>query len=134
MVLLLVTSVACISCRQNRDKDLIVGTWNYERVTTGALRTRADSLTHALSEMVYEGSTLVFYKNDSFEMINKDTASNFQGKGFFELDTKNGTLTLERNMNNDVSDKMAVQVIALTKDSLKIGGPNEVMVYSRAKE
>ena len=134
LVLLLMLGVASASCNQNKDKGLIVGTWHYERVTTGELRTRADSLTHVLSEMVYDGSTLVFYNNDSFEMINKDTASSLQGKGFFELDAKNKTLTLERSLKNGVSDKMAVQVLELTKDSLKIGGPNEVMVYSRAKE
>ena len=130
----LITGFVFTACRQNIDKDLIVGEWHYERVTTGGLLTRADTLAHVMSEMMYEGSTLIFYKNDSFEMTNKDTTSDFQGKGFFELDAANQTLTLERGMKNGASDKMAVQVIELTKDSLKIGGPNEMMVYSRAKE
>jgi len=134
MMGIIVSACFLCACQTKGDKALLVGEWHYQRMTTGNLLTRADSLAHALSELQYEGSTLIFYKNDSFELTNKDTASSFQGKGLFTIDDKTGTLLLERGIKNGVSDRMAVQVLELTQDSLKIGGPNEVMIYSRVKE
>ena len=131
---LLVAMVLVSSCEATGGKNLIVGEWNYERMTTGPLRTNADTLAHALAHQLYDGSSLAFYKNDSFEMLNRDTSSYFQGKGLYQLDAKNKTLTMERGVKNGVSDKMTVQLMELTKDSLKMGGPNEMLVYSRVKE
>jgi hypothetical protein len=121
------------ACAQ-KSKEEIVGKWKYERMVVSDLKTSGDTLAQVISEMAYEGSVLEFYKNDSFAMINQDTASEFQGRGTYQFNASENTLTLQGGIKATAEDRMKVSIKELTADSLKIGNVNELMIYSRVKE
>ena len=121
-----------VSCRQPQQQDnLIVGSWQFERMTTGPLQTSADTLTHLLAERVYLGSILRFGKDKNFEMSNRDSTSEFQGKGTYAISLADSTLTMERNTKGKGKEKVTMQLMSLTADSLKLGNETDMMVFSR---
>ena len=131
--LFLLSMVLLAGCAQN-GKNEIVGKWKYERMVVGALKTSGDTIAQVIAEMTYDGSVLQFQPNDSFVMTNKDTASNFQGKGVYVYDAKENTLTMQGGINATAEDRMKVEVKELTADSLKLGNANEQIIFSRVKE
>ncbi|MGV3657835.1 MAG: hypothetical protein ACO1NX_07765 [Chitinophagaceae bacterium] len=121
-----------VSCRQPQQQDnLIVGSWQFERMTTGPLQTSADTLTDLLAERVYLGSILRFGKDKNFEMSNRDSTSEFQGKGTYAISLADSTLTMERNTKGKGKEKVTMQLMSLTADSLKLGNETDMMVFSR---
>lgn len=120
-------------CAQ-KGKEQIAGKWKYERMVVGDLKTKADTLAQVISEMDYAGSVLEFYQNDSFEMTNRDTASEFKGKGTYVYNAKENTLTMQGGIKATAEDRIKVEVKELSADSLKLGNVNELVIYSRVKE
>lgn len=129
----LLTVLLLAACSQNR-KDQIVGKWKYERMMVGDLKTSGDTVAQVITEMVYDGSILQFLPNDSFVMTNKDTASEFQGRGTYLFNAKENTLTMQGGVKASSEDRMKVEIKELTADSLKLGNANEQIIYSRIKE
>ena len=126
-------SVLLLAACAQESKNKIVGKWKYERIVVNA-KTGADTMGVGIGEMVYEGTVLAFYQNDSFAMINQDTASDFQGTGTYEFNDVENTLTLQGGVKMSAEERMKVKVKELTEDSLKLGNTNEQMIYSRVKE
>lgn len=124
--------VLLLACTQ-KNKEQIVGKWKYERMVVGDLKTGADTLAQVISELMYLGSVLEFYKNDSFVMINRDTASEFQGRGTYNFNGTENTLTLQGGIKATDEDRMKVEVKELSADSLKLGNVKELLIYSRVK-
>ena len=100
----------------------------------GDLKTSGDTAAHVITEMVYEGSVMEFQSNDSFVMMNKDSQSEFQGRGTYTYNAKGNTLTLQGGVKTTLNDRMEVEVKELTADSLKMGNANEQIIYSRIKK
>ena len=100
----------------------------------GEPKTNEDTVVRVLTEMVYEGSMLEFLPTDFFVITNRDTASEFQGKGTYTYNANENTLTLQGGVKETAEDEMNVEVKVLTADSLKIGTANEQIVYSRVKK
>ena len=120
-------------CAQ-KSKDRIVGKWKYERMVVSDLKTKGDTLAQVIAEMVHDGSVLQFHANDSFVMTNKDTASEFQGRGTYKYNTSKNTLTMQGGVKATAEDRMIVEIKELTADSLKLGNTKEQIIYSRVKE
>ena len=121
------------ACAQ-KEETLIVGKWKYERMEAGDLKTSGDTAAHVITEMVYEGSVIAFKPNDSFVITNKDTHSEFQGKGTYTYNAKENTLTLQGGVKATPEDRMKAEVKELNEDSLKIGNADAQIIYSRIKE
>lgn len=128
----LLISTLLQSCADNNN--LLVGNWQYVRMERTDLQSPIDTLQVALLEAVYRGSELRFYEDETFVMSKQDSATNFAGKGTYKWDTRAKILTMEGNVRNTKADRMTVQVFELSADSLKIGSPEEMFVYSRLKE
>lgn len=121
------------ACAQ-KDNKQIVGKWKYERMEVADLKTSGDTLAQVLALFVYEDSFLEFYANDSFQMTNLDTASEFQGKGTYVYDAAGKTLMMQNLKQTDAEGRMKVAVKELTDDSLKLGNIKELIIYSRVKD
>lgn len=132
-ILLLLPFFLLAACGQ-KEKAPIVGKWKYERMEAGDLKTSGDTAAHVITEMVYEGSEMEFQPNDSFVMTNKDTQSEFQGRGTYTYNAKENTLTLQGGVKATPEDVMKAEVKELTADSLKLGNADAQIVYSRVKE
>lgn len=72
-----------------------MGKWKYERIVVADLKTSGDTMAQVISKMVDDGSVLAFHPNDLFVMTNKDTASQFQGKGICLFNASDNTLTMQ---------------------------------------
>ena len=122
-----------MACTQKEEAQ-IVGKWKYKRMESGDPKTNEDTVVQVLTEIVYEGSVLEFLPTDSFVITNRDTASEFQGKGTYIYNANENTLTMQGGVKATAEDQMNVEVKVLTADSLKIGTANEQIIYSRVKE
>lgn len=120
------------SCQEKQST--IVGMWQYERMERTDLQSDSDTLQIAMMEAVYRGSVLQFFDDARFVMSKKDSVTNFEGKGTYEMDKRKKVLSMEGNVRNKEQSRMSVQVFELSDDSLKIGSPEEVFIYSRIKE
>ncbi len=132
-LILLLNVLWIAACTQKSDNQ-IEGRWKYERMVLGDLKTSSDTLAHVLSEMMYDGSVLEFYANDSFRLTHKDTTSRLQGVGTYHYDPADQTLLMQNVATADSENRMKVAVKELTADSLKLGDVEELIIYSRIKE